>query len=343
MSERASSSNTSNNTLSEKKLSSSKNTRKTLSQSRPRTNNANITREVEALLFSVGRAVSEDALASILDCDPKHIKKALATLKQEYEEKDTALKIYNEEQQWKMLVRDQYIPIVQKVVADTELSRATLETLAIIAYGSPVLQSDVIERRGSTAYEHIKELEHAGFVTKQPEGRSFTLKITEKFFEYFDVEGHDDIRALFKDIKAPEKQQTLGDLQVVDVLPEDEKQQKEPIDVPHTYDPFADNPFMKRELGTRPQVTEEERAVEENFLDDLDKKINAISSKNDSHEKDESLRLRPDAQASDFNDAPEQNDESSSHDADDENENSSQKSSNDKKSALDEALDLEQL
>jgi len=231
-------------------------------------------KDVEALLFSSGRALSQDALASILDTDPKNIRSALKELKEDYDSRDTALKIFQEGEEWKMLVRDAHIPVVQRVVADTEFGRPTLETLAVIAYKNPILQSEVIEKRGSHAYEHIKELEKAGFVTKQPEGRSYKLKLAEKFFEYFDVEGEDDIREVFKNVQEPEAPDHIGEMEVVDVEKEDE------------------NPFMTRELGTKPQMTAQEREEREKFLDDIDKKLHDTSSRNDEHEKDESLRLQ---------------------------------------------------
>lgn len=273
--------------------------------------------EVEALLFSSGRALSEDALASILDTDPMHVRSALKQLQEEYAARDTSLKIFSEEKNWKMLVRDQFIEVVRRVVADTELSRPTLETLAVIAYGNPVLQSFVVDKRGSGAYEHIKELDAAGFITKQSEGRSFRLKLTEKFFEYFDVEGVDDIRELFKDIKEPEVPHDIDGLEVVDVP---EPEQKKLVDVPHSV-----NPFEERELGIKPELTDEEKEAHEDFLADLDKKIESVSSRNDSHEQDELLRLR---------------EEESKDDDSNEDTNEPQEK---KSSALDEPLDLEKL
>lgn len=276
---------------------------------------SSVKKDVEALLFSSGRALSQDALASILDTDPKNIRAALKELKEDYEARDTALKIFQEGEEWKMLVRDAHIPVVQRVVADTEFGRPTLETLAVIAYKNPILQSEVIEKRGSHAYEHIKELEKAGFVTKQPEGRSYKLKLAEKFFEYFDVEGEDDIREVFKNVQEPEVPDHLGEMKVVDV--EDDSQEEE-------------NPFMTRELGTKPEMTPEERADREKFLDEIDKKLHDTASRNDEHEKDETLRLREDESEDDDEDSESEDgsedDESDSQDDDSETSDKSQES-----------------
>lgn len=228
-------------------------------------------REIEALLFSSGRAMSPESLSNILDASEGHVNRALKELYEEYKERDTALMIFEEAGSWKMLVRDPFIPVVQRVVADTELSRPTLETLAVVAFHYPkILQSEVIHARGSHAYEHIKELENAGFIARTPEGRSFSIKLTEKFFEYFDVEGEADIKEVFKDVTVPEKQvpEHIGDLDVVDV-PEPEE-----------------NPFMSRELGTKPELTAEEQEEQRDFLSAMDDKISAASDRNDELEDD---------------------------------------------------------
>lgn len=248
-------------------------------------------RDTEALLFSSGRAMSEDSLCSILDADPKEIKRVLKELHQEYRDRETALMIFEDEGSWRMLVHDVHIPVVQRVVADTELSRQTIATLAIVAYHYPkILQADVIKTRGTSAYDHIKELEVAGFISRTPEGRSFAIKLTEKFFEYFDVDGAENIRDVFKDVDVPEVPVAkVGDLDVVDVPPghphdpESEKLGLEVIDV-------DENPFMKRELGTKPQLTPEERVEQNEFLAKMEEKIGSVSGRNDVNDEDDTFK-----------------------------------------------------
>ena len=51
------------------------------------------------------------------------------------------------------------------------------------------MQSDLVELRGSGAYEHIKELVALNFVERkrQRDGRSFWLTLSEKFHQTFTV------------------------------------------------------------------------------------------------------------------------------------------------------------
>lgn len=163
--------------------------------------------EVEALLFSAGKNMTVDAIANLVGTDKREVVKDLQELQQEYNARDSALMIVDEGDLWKIHVREKYLPLVQKIVADTELPKTVLETLAVIAYKSPVLQSDVINIRTSTAYEHIGLLIDMGFVTREKSGRSFLLRVTDKFFDYFDIAGDKTMQEIFKNVKkrAPPK------------------------------------------------------------------------------------------------------------------------------------------
>ena len=70
-----------------------------------------------------------------------------------------------------------------------DISIATLRTLASIALKKRILQSDLVDIRGSGAYEHIKELVSQNFVERkrQSEGRSYWITLSEKFHRTFSV------------------------------------------------------------------------------------------------------------------------------------------------------------
>ncbi|RKX64235.1 MAG: hypothetical protein DRP42_06705 [Tenericutes bacterium] len=251
---------------------------------------------IEALLFSSGRAMSEEALAAVAQADPKEVRKVLNELHDDYAKREGALKIFGENGTWRMLIRDDCVEVVRRVVADTELTRPVMETLAVVAFHYPkILQSEVIKTRGAHAYEHIKELADAGFLTRVKEGRSFAIKLTEKFFEYFDIEGADDIKEFFKGVEVPqvpEEQQKLGDMDIVSTDPDapategsKDLEGMQVVDV-------DENPFMSRHLGNKPEVTDEEREEERGFLDKIDDEIDSIANKNEARDQDESFKFK---------------------------------------------------
>jgi segregation and condensation protein B len=65
-----------------------------------------------------------------------------------------------------------------------------LRTLAAIALKGPIAQTDLVELRGSGAYQHVQELVERGFVQKRraTNGRSYRVQVTDQFYQYFEVD-----------------------------------------------------------------------------------------------------------------------------------------------------------
>jgi len=143
--------------------------------------------KLEAMLFSSGRKMDIMELSRLSNAKTDDIKNALVELKTEYDEKKSSVMIVNEGDSWKITVREQYLPLVRSIVTETELSRTIMETLAVIAFKYPIKQSDLIRIRTNKAYDHLKELEQMGYITRQKHGRTNLIKLTERFFEYFDL------------------------------------------------------------------------------------------------------------------------------------------------------------
>ncbi len=178
---------------------------------------------IEALLFSAGRVLDADDIAKLTgEKDKKKIAKAAAAIMKDYSDRDSPMLITEESGGWKMTIRETYLQLVRSINPHTELSKTMMETLAVIAWKSPVLQSTVIKIRTNKAYDHITELEDLGFITRDKYGRSFMLKLTQKFFDYFDLKDRKDIAKVFKDIGEMDEQTTVEDFESSDDdVPED--------------------------------------------------------------------------------------------------------------------------
>ncbi|MBI5391405.1 SMC-Scp complex subunit ScpB [Candidatus Woesearchaeota archaeon] len=144
--------------------------------------------KVEAVLFTTGRFLRLDELAQLSGIASVGIlKELLLSLQQEYTQRDSAMELIQQGEQWKLTLKKNYLPLTENLLTDAELDRPTQETLAVVAYKSPVIQSDVIKIRGTTAYDHLKILQQLEFVTAEKSGRTKILKISPKFYDYFDV------------------------------------------------------------------------------------------------------------------------------------------------------------
>ncbi|MBS3127452.1 SMC-Scp complex subunit ScpB [Candidatus Woesearchaeota archaeon] len=159
-------------------------------------------KKVEAVLFTVGKEITVERVASLCSLDMLKVQEIIQQLAQEYRERDHSLQIVEKENGWKLTVRDEFVPLVSSLVSSTELERPLMETLAVIAWKYPVLQADVVKLRNASAYDHMKQLEERGFIAKERSGRTYKLKLTKKFFEYFDLPSEEAKQAFLKQIPA---------------------------------------------------------------------------------------------------------------------------------------------
>ena len=237
-----------------------------------------LTKRIEAFLFASGKGISEATLADYADASTKKIQSALAELQKHYEDLDSALTVTKREDVWKLTVRGKYTKEIEHIASETELPPAILKTLAVIAYKSPVMQADVVNMRGQQSYDHIKLLAKQQFITKEEKGRTFLLKITDKFYNYFDVEGDEEIREVFEKLRAMQPQQKLGELEVVDasdaqeIAPEQQKEQSEELGRLEVVD-----------VEPRRKKSDEDVAIEKEFLESMDKRIEELSSRIQRH------------------------------------------------------------
>ena len=150
---------------------------------------------VEAALFLASRPLTRRALAKILDDVPlSYVDQLLADLQGAYADGATGIELVLEEGRALLRVKAAYVDRVAHLAPQQDIPQPVLRTLAVIAYNHPATQADVVRTRGNKAYEHIQMLEDSDFVAREKYGRSFKLKLTPKFFEYFDVDNLNKLR-----------------------------------------------------------------------------------------------------------------------------------------------------
>ena len=148
---------------------------------------------IEAVLFVTGKAVQLKEIAEILEADEMEVEDEMLSLIMDYASRDGALEI-DDENGYIIQVKDEYMDIVEKL-CPIDISNAVLKTLLVIALKQPIRQSLIKELRGSTAYDHVAELVEKGMISRKKDanGRSYNLKTTPKFAEYFKIKGNAEI------------------------------------------------------------------------------------------------------------------------------------------------------
>ncbi|MFT4261660.1 MAG: SMC-Scp complex subunit ScpB [Candidatus Woesearchaeota archaeon] len=229
-------------------------------------------KKVEAVLFASGSYVEVITICELTGLSKKNAQKALADLKNHYDKLDSSLEVFSDGDSWKLNVKTEYSDLVQKVVSGVEMPYPVMETLALIAYKSPVMQSEIVNTRGTVAYDHISYLEQKKFITRERYGRTYKLKVTEKFHDYFDVDDS-KIQSLFEDIEKPVIEE------VVEIKEENDEAFEEKI---------IDR--MKK------QVPAESSEDVEKFLDDFENRLVGVKGRID-HAEEEIEELKPKEEA----------------------------------------------
>jgi len=152
---------------------------------------------IETVLFVTAKAMEVKEIAELLGEEEENVEMALLELIGDYSAREESALEIDDESGYILQVKEDYMDIVEKL-CPTEMKPPVLKTLTIIALKQPIRQSALVELRGSTAYDHIAELIEKGMIskTKDKNGRSFNLRTTDKFAEYFKLKG--DTKALAK-------------------------------------------------------------------------------------------------------------------------------------------------
>ncbi len=156
-------------------------------------------RMVEAILF----ATSEPVTVAELNARMPHgadAKEALEHLRKRYDGRGVSVVKVGEA--WAMRTAPDLGFLMQKETVETrKLSRAAIETLAIVAYHQPVTRAEIEEIRGVSVsrgtIDQLLELEWIKFGRrKMTPGRPVTYMVTQEFLDHFGLESARDLPGL---------------------------------------------------------------------------------------------------------------------------------------------------
>lgn len=147
----------------------------------------------EAALFLSEEPLTIDELADVMNLgSPGYVQQVIDGLKDELEQEARGLKIIENDGKYEMVVKTTFVDRVEHLAPHRDLDEGVLRTLALIAYNTPVKQSEVIDIRGNRAYGQIKELIERSFVEAEKDGRTKILEVTDHFLEYFELDAPDE-------------------------------------------------------------------------------------------------------------------------------------------------------
>jgi segregation and condensation protein B len=161
-------------------------------------------RMVEAILFASAEPVSVAELAARMPhgSDPAE---ALVHLRRRYEGRGVVVAKVGDA--WAVRTAPDLGFLMQKETVETrKLSRAAIETLAIVAYHQPVTRAEIEEIRGVSVsrgtIDQLLELEWIRFGRRRmTPGRPVTFVVTQGFLDHFGLESARDLPGL-KELRA---------------------------------------------------------------------------------------------------------------------------------------------
>ncbi|MBJ6373189.1 SMC-Scp complex subunit ScpB [Sedimentitalea arenosa] len=161
-------------------------------------------RMVEAVLFASAEPVTVRDLEARMPhgCDAAE---ALVRLRKRYEGR--GVRVVHVGEAWAIRTAPDLGFLMQKETVETrKLSRAAIETLAIIAYHQPVTRAEIEEIRGVSVsrgtVDQLLEMEWIRFGRrKMTPGRPVTFVVTPEFLDHFGLENARDLPGL-KELRA---------------------------------------------------------------------------------------------------------------------------------------------
>jgi segregation and condensation protein B len=165
---------------------------------------------IESLLFVAEAPLTVDQIKDVLTlADRKMIKETLNDLIVDYEERQGAFILHEVAGGYQFRTRPEYVPWIKRLLQPkpARLSKAALETLAIVAYKQPLIRSDIEHLRGVDCGGVLRMLLERKLIRvlgrKEIPGRPLIYATTKEFLQVFDLKN-------LKDLPTPKEIEALG-------------------------------------------------------------------------------------------------------------------------------------
>ena len=148
------------------------------------------TRAIEALFFVSDEPLTASVLAQALEVDRRTAESLCDRLARELEERGSGLVLRNVAGGWRLFTHPDTAPVVEQFVLSSRqarLTKASLETLSIVAYKQPVTRHQVSAIRGVNSDGVLRALVDRGLVEEagreETPGRPVLFGTTPGFLE----------------------------------------------------------------------------------------------------------------------------------------------------------------
>lgn len=194
------------NTENAENMQNIENTEKTENTENIEWENRNLAAAIEAILFSVGDAVSVKELAKVLEAGENEVSAVIEHMIKEYEEEQRGIKIIKLEDAYQLCTKQEYYDYLIKLVNMPKkhvLTDALMETLSIVAYKQPITRQEIEAIRGVSCVHAINKLVEYQLIGEvgrlDAVGRPILFGTTEEFMRSFGVTSLDELPVITPD------------------------------------------------------------------------------------------------------------------------------------------------
>lgn len=186
---------------------------------------------LECLLFVAGEPVPLCDLARAVESDELAAEAALRSLQKSLTERGSGLQLVRIAGGWQLATRIEYVEVVGRLLARgaNKLSRAALETLAIVAYRQPITAPEIEAVRGVSSDSVVQTLMDRRLITeagrKASIGRPMLYRTTDDFLHYFGISELSQLPVM--DADSPHAQQVPA----MQITAEENSVQTEAVDI----------------------------------------------------------------------------------------------------------------
>jgi segregation and condensation protein B len=185
---------------------------------------AHLTGLVEALIFASDKPIKDREVARLASAPVKQVREVLAELRAVYAERGIVLSEIAGG--WLFRTAAQFAPFVRELSAErpVRLTRAQVETLAIVAYRQPVTRPEIDDIRGVDSGATLKLLLERDLVRilgkKDEPGRPLLYGTTTQFLEFFGLKSLKDLPTLKEFTELSDESRRVAEAELGEVLPE---------------------------------------------------------------------------------------------------------------------------
>jgi len=188
-----------------------------------------IAKIIEGVLFVAGEGVNIDEFKSRFEMNDREFNKCLDILKEKYN-KDSGVNIITYKSKVQLCSNPEIVDNISEIlnpIRERSLTKAALETVAIIAYKQPITRTEIENIRGANSDYAIQLLQSNNLIEivgrKDTVGKPLLFGTTDNFLKRFELENfealpnynelldrirviHSDGESLYREFKIPDEE-----------------------------------------------------------------------------------------------------------------------------------------